>query len=61
MGAPIFTLAAFGGTGNFSSSMTSPQHQPVSPLFGINPGWIPHITGEVSHLVWVSLCYVDIG
>ena len=59
MGAPIFTCCLQWHWQLFIQYDSSPQHQPVSSLFGINLGWILHMIWEGSHLMWVSLWHVE--
>ena len=58
----IITLVAFHGTGNLSSDITL-LHNINLCVAGIwhYLGWIPHMTWECSHLVWISLWLVTIG
>ena len=54
-------LLPFGGTGNFSSSMTLLHHINLCCWYLVPSGVYPHMTWEGSHLVWISLWLVAIG
>ena len=61
MGAPIFTLVAFGGTWHPFIQYYYLHHINLCCWYFVPPGVDPHMIWEGSQLVWISLWLVAIG